>query len=128
MALLLDTHIFISLSRNTLEVDYPHQAKLFAESDQGLFLSVASIWEISIKTEIGKLAAGIAPKLIEEYCSKTGISILTIDASHASHSLMPQPQTRDPFDRMLLSQCAIEGMQLVTVDRLLIGHPLVSKV
>jgi PIN domain nuclease of toxin-antitoxin system len=127
MALVLDTHIFISLSRNTLASDYPRQAKLLVESGQGLVLSVASIWEISIKTEIGKLNAVLEPKLIEEYCLKAEISILPIHASHASHVVAPQPLTRDPFDRMLLSQCAVEGMKLVTADKMLIDHPLVAR-
>jgi PIN domain nuclease of toxin-antitoxin system len=127
MALLLDTHIFISLSRNTLAVDFPHQAKLLAESGQSLFLSAASIWEISIKTEIGKLHAVLEPKFIEEYCLKAEISMLSISASHASNIVTPQPLTRDPFDRMLLSQCAVEGMKLVTGDRMLVGHPLAAR-
>jgi PIN domain nuclease of toxin-antitoxin system len=126
MAFLLDTHIFISLARQTIESNYPKEAKLLQVSEDALVLSVASIWEISIKTEIGKLNAGIAPEMIEQYCFESEISVLPIKASHATHPLIPLPQTRDPFDRMLLSQCAVEGMKLVTIDRMLIGHPLVA--
>ena len=36
----------------------------------------------------------------------------------------PEPQTRDPFDRLLLGQCQVENLRLVTLDRALAAHPL----
>ncbi len=53
-----------------------------------------------------------------------GISLLDIDHHHVLAELDPEPATRDPFDRLLLAQCQVEGMQLVTIDRALAGHPL----
>ena len=35
--------------------------------------------------------------------------------------------TRDPFDRMLLAQCQVEGLRLLTIDRALVAHPLAAK-
>lgn len=53
-----------------------------------------------------------------------GMSIMPIEHRHATAALDPDPATRDPFDRMLLAQCAVEELRLVTVDRALTGHPL----
>jgi PIN domain nuclease of toxin-antitoxin system len=39
-------------------------------------------------------------------------------------SVDPDPKTRDPFDRMLLAQCEVEGFRLLTIDRALVSHPL----
>ena len=56
------------------------------------------------------------------YFETIGLAILPIARGHAVAWV--EPATRDPFDRMLLAQCKVEGLQLVTLDRALIGHPL----
>ena len=58
------------------------------------------------------------------YFETIGLAILPINRGHAVAWVEPEPATRDPFDRMLLAQCKVEGLQLVTLDRALIGHPL----
>jgi PIN domain nuclease of toxin-antitoxin system len=50
--------------------------------------------------------------------------LLIIDHRHVLAELDPEPATRDPFDRLLLAQCEVEGMRLVTVDTALSVHPL----
>ncbi len=125
MRLLIDSHIFIGLARRSLKVDYPKLAGIVADPQNQCLLSVASIWEITIKVRLGKLDAGLKPDKIEVYCDGAAIQILPISLEHAIAQLSPEPPTRDPFDRMLLAQCAVENMKLVTVDRLLAGHPLV---
>jgi PIN domain nuclease of toxin-antitoxin system len=49
---------------------------------------------------------------------------LNVDHRHAVEALEELPPTRDPFDRLLLAQCQVEGMRLVTLDRALARHPL----
>ena len=126
MKYLLDTHIFIAWSRGTLADQYPNQFRILAAKGTFLYLSVSSIWEIAIKVRIGKLDAGIEPALIKTFCQNAGIAILDIIAEHATDRSFDEPLTRDPFDRMLLAQCRVEGMKLVTVDRLLTNHPLAA--
>lgn len=53
-----------------------------------------------------------------------GLILLRIDIPHVITAADPAPEMRDPFDRLLLAQCKVEGLQLATVDRLLVGHPL----
>ena len=125
MQLLLDTHIFIAFARGSLSATYPKLAVHVKSGENVCFLSVASIWEIAIKTRLGKLDAGLPPEEVTDFCQATAVQLLPIIASHATGTVSPEPLNRDPFDRMLLAQCAVEGMQLVTADKLLTGHPLV---
>lgn len=88
------------------------------------FASVVNLWEIAIKARIGKLPfdgplAGL-PELVRSF----GLTLLAIEASHVLADISPLPATRDPFDRLLLAQCQVEGLRLVTLDRVLAGHPL----
>jgi PIN domain nuclease of toxin-antitoxin system len=124
MRLLLDTQIFIGLSRRTLSSAHPDLFRTIMLKDSEAFVSVASIWEIAIKTRLAKLDAGLPPEKIAEYCLGLGLKVLPIQAAHATAELARQPETRDPFDRLLLAQCMVEKLNLVTVDRALVGHPL----
>jgi hypothetical protein len=49
--------------------------------------------------------------------------VIAILAPHVLARVEPPPATRDPFDRLLLARCALEGMRLVTIDRALVDHP-----
>jgi PIN domain nuclease of toxin-antitoxin system len=124
MRLLLDTHIFIGLARQTLSMEHPKLYRAVIEEESESHVSVASIWEIAIKTRLGKLDAGLPPEKIAGYCTGLGLKVLPINAAHATAEIDPLPNTRDPFDRMLLAQCKVEGLKLVTVDRALAAHPL----
>lgn len=53
-----------------------------------------------------------------------GLEILPINIAHVMTVADPEPQTRDPFDRLLIAECQVEGMKLVTVDRAVVGHPM----
>lgn len=124
MRLLLDTHVVIAAARGRISAIYPQFAGLFSRPGTYLSSSVASLWEITIKTRLGKLKAAVAPKDMAALLGSLDIGVLAIEHVHATAALNPEPPTRDPFDRMLLAQCQVEGLQLVTVDRALVGHPL----
>lgn len=93
-------------------------------SSADLTASVASLWEIAIKWRLGKLPIKRPPSTLPDALSRGRIGLLNIDHRHALAELDPEPATRDPFDRLLLAQCQIEGMRLVTIDRVLAAHPL----
>ena len=88
------------------------------------FVSVTSLWEAAIKTRPGTLDPGMPLEDIAGFLEATGIQMLPVAAAHVVATLDPEPGTRDPFDRLLLAQCQVEGMRLATVDRALVGHPL----
>lgn len=87
-------------------------------------MSAASLWEIAIKSRLGKLRLAPTLDALPELLEGLGIGILPITEQHAVASVQPDPKTRDPFDRMLLAQCQIEGMRLLTQDCALIDHPV----
>jgi PIN domain nuclease of toxin-antitoxin system len=126
MRLLLDTHIFLAL------ID-PSVANLSAAAVAALsdpaaehFLSAASLWEIAIKTRLGKLKLTTRLETLPELFDGLGVGILSISDHHALASVEPEPATRDPFDRMLLAQCRVEGLRLLTMDRALVSHPFAA--
>lgn len=124
MRLLLDTNILIPIARQRLEELDRSIAAVLTSSDNTLYASVASIWEIAIKTRIGKLETRIAPADLPEYLDNEGIQVFAIEAQHVLNELANPPSTNDPFDRLLLAQCEVEGLRLVTRDRALAKHPL----
>ncbi|MGA8816815.1 MAG: type II toxin-antitoxin system VapC family toxin [Xanthobacteraceae bacterium] len=124
MRLLLDTHILIRLARRDFaQFDSAMNAAL-SSPENLLFASAASFWEIAIKTRLRKLDPGIALDELPDFFEAIGLNLLAINHRHAVHVIDPELPTRDPFDHLLLAQCAVEGLQLVTHDRALRRHPL----
>lgn len=124
MPYLLDTHIFIALVEDRFkELPFPVRQEVEASGHE-LYLSAASLWEIAIKWRIGKLPLKSALEGLPDAAKRAGITLLAINERHALAHVAPEPPTRDPFDRLLLAQCAVEDMKLVTIDAALSGHPL----
>ena len=123
MRLLLDTQIVVAFLEERTGRLRPAIAAALADPLSNLSVSVASLWEIAIKTRLGKL--GIAPDLSElpDLLESMRFEILPISAGHVLIEVTPEPPTRDPFDRLLLAQCFAEDMRLVTLDRALVNHP-----
>lgn len=83
-------------------------------------LSVASIWEIGIKCQIGRM---VLPESPREYLARqiriAGVSILPIQYRHALAAAALPMRHKDPFDRMLAGQCHEEGLPCITRDPIL---------
>lgn len=124
MDLLLDTHILLAIARGELADRYPGFSRVLSGDDVRQSGSVASLWEISIKVRIGKLDLGMKVAEFQKYLENYGVDWLSITPAHVAAMVFPEPDTNDPFDRMLLAQCKAEGLQLVTIDRALVSHPL----
>ncbi|OLP57222.1 twitching motility protein PilT [Rhizobium rhizosphaerae] len=131
MRLLLDTHILISilmgstsrLPANIRAILDPLTSGRLGDEDE-IFVSVATLWEMAIKVRLGKLGLGVSIDILPDVIARLGLTILPVEASHALFHVQPEPPTRDPFDRLLLAQCAIEGLRLVTTDHAMADHPL----
>lgn len=124
MRLLLDTHIVLAILRKDVGQRFPEIAALLGDSKTEGFVSVASLWETAIKARLGKLDPGMPLEDIARSLEEIGLILLRIKIQHVITAADPEPETRDPFDRLLLAQCKVEGLQLATVDRLLVDHPL----
>jgi len=123
MSILLDTHFMLALLSPTTVSRHPQLQKI-RSARQDLYVSTASLWETAIKVRLGKLQVPIPLDEIAEFLSLSKISLLPINELHAIARAEPDPSTKDPFDRLLLAQCKIEGLQLATADRALAEHPL----
>jgi PIN domain nuclease of toxin-antitoxin system len=121
---LVDTQIVLRLLRGTLPKQHPPIMKHLAAPTTVGFVSVASLWEMAIKTRLGKLEPGMALDDIAGYLEAIGLALLPITAPHVTTATVPLPQTKDPFDRLLLAQCQVENLVLVTLDGALLDHPL----
>jgi PIN domain nuclease of toxin-antitoxin system len=116
LKLLLDTQVWlwslVSLQRLT-----PPVAKLLGKSDNSIFLSAASCWEIAIKYQLGKLSLPEAPEqFIAPRLLRDGIQALPVNIQHATRVAGLAPVHRDPFDRLLVAQAQIENLTLVSAD------------
>jgi PIN domain nuclease of toxin-antitoxin system len=79
-------------------------------------ISIASLWEASIKININKLSLKIAPSMIEEYLIKTDINILPISLKQLGVLETLPLHHRDPFDRLIISQAIANGLTVITKD------------
>lgn len=115
MRLLLDTHAVLWSTGDTDRIPSGVRA-LIEDRRNDVFVSLVSIWEIRIKTAAGKLALDIdLLRTIED----TELGILPITLEHVERTATLPFHHKDPFDRMLIAQARVEGMTLVTADRMI---------
>ncbi|MDW5312822.1 type II toxin-antitoxin system VapC family toxin [Rhizobium sp. PL01] len=124
MARLLDTHIFLATIEDRVAALPLAIRKEISDPDSEFHLSVASLWEIAIKHRLGKLPLKIGLEKLSEIARHYGIALISINEVDVLQSVNPEASTRDPFDRLLLAQCAAKNMKLVTIDAALQDHPL----
>ncbi len=84
-----------------------------ADSDNQVFVSPVTAWELGIKRSKGKLnfTGSISERIV-----RFGFSHLPITTAHAEEAAGLPPIYGDPFDRMLVAQARVEGLTLVTAD------------
>ena len=117
MKLLIDTHVLLWIAGDSENLS-KKVASLILDEENSLFLSFASIWEIQIKSQLGKLdITKLLPDLIQEQCQSNDIQLLEVKLQHI-YGLKDLPNHhRDPFDRLLISQSKIEQMPILSIDR-----------
>ncbi len=112
----MDTHVWLWLNTATERLP-PSLLNLLRDPERDLYLSAASTWEIAIKHASGKLPLPMAPALyIETRMAENGIRPLPIRLGHSFLAATLPFHHRDPFDRMLIAQAQMEGLQLATAD------------
>ncbi|MCX7047290.1 MAG: type II toxin-antitoxin system VapC family toxin [Candidatus Sumerlaeota bacterium] len=119
MKILLDTHIFLwwTLNDSRLPIGW---RKAFENPENTIFLSAASVWEMSIKKDLGRLVidADISD-WIRRYFAELDLSPLSISFEHALAVRLLPIKHKDPFDRMLIAQSIHENMHLATMDEII---------
>ncbi len=89
---------------------------LLTQADTQAFVSVASLWELSIKAGLRKV--NLPPDLLD-VIRASDLALLAIEPHHALHVAHLPPVHRDPFDRLIVAQAIVEQMSLVTRDHVL---------
>ncbi len=115
MNYLLDTHVLLwfingdaSLSKNAKAI--------IKNFDNNCFISIASIWEIGIKISLNKLQIDFDFKDLATFLTDNKIEILDININHIEVLSTLPFLHRDPFDRILIAQCMVEKIALLTKD------------
>ena len=89
-------------------------------ADNTLYLSIVSLWEMQIKTQLGKLSLDVPlDELWDKQQMHSGILLLLAKEEHVWElGRLPQLH-RDPFDRLLIAQCRYEEMGLISADHII---------
>ena len=85
--------------------------------------SAASIWEVAIKNGLGRSDFRADPRLLRRGLLENGYIELPVTGAHAAEIDLLPPIHKDPFDRLLVAQCRIEGLNLLTTDKLVARYP-----
>lgn len=115
MNLLLDTHTFIWFING--DSSLPEQVRNEIKNiNNRCFLSIASLWEMAIKLSINKLQLKSDFNKVVEFLIDNDIEILPITFEHIQKLLKLKFHHRDPFDRLIIAQGAIEKLLILTKD------------
>ncbi len=112
MSFLLDTHVFLWFDLGSPRLS-ERTRSLISRTDQTVYVSAVSFWEIAIKRRDGKLIYDGAPRTA---AADAGFIELDIDAADAEKAGALDWSHRDPFDRMLAAQCSNRSLTLVTAE------------
>lgn len=124
--LLLDTHTLLWWVTDDARLS-KHVRDLIGESENRIYVSAASAWEIATKQRIGKLTGipGIGRRF-DELVLADGFTHLPVNYRHALLAGGMKTRHRDPFDRMLAAQSRLEGLPLATRDPALQAMPKIE--
>jgi PIN domain nuclease of toxin-antitoxin system len=116
MRLLLDTHIFIWWADQPERLSPAALSALEDEANE-LLLSVASVWEMQIKIQLGKLKLSLPLKeLVKSQQETNDLTVSPVALAHV-FALDALPfHHKDPFDRLLIAQSIEEELPIVTAD------------
>jgi PIN domain nuclease of toxin-antitoxin system len=115
MNLLLDTHTLLWFLEGNSQLS-TNAINLIKDTENKRYISIASLWEASIKININKLSLKILPSLLEEYLTENDINILPISLNHLGVLETLPLHHRDPFDRLIISQAIANGLTVITKD------------
>lgn len=115
MNYLIDTHILLWYISGDKRIKNSVKAKIENESSS-IFLSNASLWEIAIKTSIGKLKLNSSLVDLKIYLDSTGFKILEFDIEDLEMLQKLPFHHQDPFDRIIIAQSKTKSLEIITND------------
>lgn len=116
MNLLLDTHIFLWFINDNPQLSN-HLKDLIEDQKNSIYLSLASLWEMSIKYNLGKLRLDSSyEEFIEKEIVRTRLILLNINLNHLKINANLAFHHRDPFDRLIIAQSIAENIPVISLD------------
>lgn len=120
--ILADTHLLIWAASNSPRLSASAHA-LIMQANTGRWFSAASIWEIAIKRAKRRSDFRVDPRMLRSGLLSNGWQELVVSGEHAAAVLDLPPIHKDPFDRLLLAQARVEGLTLLTSDKMVAKYP-----
>lgn len=117
MRLLLDTQLLLWAVGKPKRLSRAARALVESPENEPIF-SAASLWEVAIKSSLGRDDFQVDARLLRRGLLDNGYGELAITSEHAVAVAGLPPIHKDPFDRMLVAQSIVEGMTLLTTDPL----------
>jgi len=115
MQFLIDTQIFLWFISGSSDLK-TNCKRLIEDENNRIFISIASLWEISIKTALGKLEISGNYETIIEDITGNDIEILPISFAHTVEQYKLPFYHKDPFDRIIAAQAIVEQLDLISSD------------
>lgn len=114
--ILLDSHVLLWVLAGSERLG--KRARTALAEAEVVFASAASVWELAIKSMLGKVRL---PNDLVARLEEQGLSILDVTAAHAlAIRRFPEIARHDPFDRLLVAQAHSDGLRLLSADRVLL--------
>jgi PIN domain nuclease of toxin-antitoxin system len=124
--LLLDTHVWLWMGLEPKRLGRRTRS-LLEDPANDLGISVASAWEIVLKTARGKLELPMEPsEYIRTRFRRAGATMLPITLDHVLALASLKDGHADPFDRILIAQALAENRTLITADKRVLDYPILS--
>lgn len=122
MKWLVDTHLLLWAAGEPKKLSRTAR-RLLSDETSELWFSAASIWEVAIKSMLGRKDFRAEPRSLRRGLLGNGWRELAITSEHAASVADLPSLHKDPFDRMLVSQAQIEGLTLLTSDETVTDYP-----
>jgi PIN domain nuclease of toxin-antitoxin system len=122
MKLLLDTHLLLWAAGAPQRLS-KRARKLIDNQDNELLFSAASLWEVAIKSGLGREDFKVDTRLLRRGLLDNGYRELPIISDHVVATEGLPFIHKDPFDRILVAQATVEGITLLTIDSLVLQYP-----
>lgn len=123
MRILLDTHVVLWALADSPRLS-ARARSLLADADNECWVSSASVWEVAIKAALGRIGEDFSLDRLEQGIESAGFRTLDVTVRHAVAIGQVDVPHADPFDRLLVAQCEIETLRLLTADAVLVRLPV----
>jgi len=118
---LLDTHVLLWSAQGSDRLSHETR-RLLLDPTVDVVFSVVSVWEIVVKSSLGRTDFAVDPDALRAGALRAGFGELPIRGNHVLDVARLPPLHQDPFDRILLAQARVENLRLLTADRRVLAY------